>query len=116
VSDRKDRRDERGGDRRDDRRGGRRGQRGGQPQRLIINVQLQGSTNKLTNSNKKYNKQCYSRKEQNTENHRKDAFVPLPSVVPVFHLDHTLKALEPVWLTNRQIESARQAMTRAHEA
>jgi large subunit ribosomal protein L16 len=24
-----------------------------------------------------------------------------------------LKALEPIWLTNRQIESARQAMTRA---
>ena len=26
---------------------------------------------------------------------------------------YALKALEPVWLTNRQIESARQAMTRA---
>jgi large subunit ribosomal protein L16 len=26
---------------------------------------------------------------------------------------YALKALEPIWLTNRQIESARQAMTRA---
>src|SRR6478752_7568498 len=32
---------------------------------------------------------------------------------PLSFGSYTLKAMEPIWLTNRQIEAARQAMTRA---
>jgi large subunit ribosomal protein L16 len=57
-------------------------------------------------------RRCYSQKEPNLEEFKKDETEVLPKEVVLCFRFFRIKTLEPGWITSRQIEASRIAVTR----